>query len=242
MQIDMEKISAVLVQPVNDLTLKVHSKLLREKEGRKENFHNEFTFNNNNYLKLDLQSFLTLELRREEWSKDKSIIINQRNIFQIITKFKSLLESIYNGGVFALNKDNEIVIYKDKVEEYTQKIYNLGGNQRMLIKPAIIYDENEVSYEGVILYLNKTENYAQLPIDAFESLVYTLDKVDLFLYSQLLVNYYMSYLSKKSGGGENNSSKQTTTKSAHPCLVEEPETKGNIFKKPSEKEIFGFDK
>ena len=76
------------------------------------------------------------------------------------------------------------------VEKHTVRLFNIGPNQRMVIKPAIIYDENEISYEGVVLYINKTANYVELPIDAFEALYYTLKETNIFVYSQLMINYY----------------------------------------------------
>jgi len=191
---DIQKISRLLAQPVRNLLLRIHVKLVSEKEGRKENFHNIFTIEGNSFLKLDLQSFLTLELKKGEWSKDKVIIIDQRNLYQIIKGFEKCLDGIYNGGVFAVTKNNKIVIYSDMVEKHTVRIFNIGGNQRLVLKPAIIYDDSDVSYEGVILYINKTENFVELPIDAFESLYHTLTKIDMFVYSQMLLNYYVAAL------------------------------------------------
>lgn len=193
----IQKISRLLIQPVKNLMLRIHVKLVHEKDGRKENFHNIFTIDENSFLKLDVQSFLTLELKDGEWAKDKSIIIDQKNIYQVVKGFERCLEAIYHGGVFAITKDGKTVIYQDMVEKHTQRIYNLGGNQRIVLKPAIIYDETEVSYEGVILYINKTDNFVEFPIDAFEALYYTLKNVNLFVYSQLLINYFVSALKEE---------------------------------------------
>lgn len=199
---NLQKISRIIIQPVANLILRIHVKLLKEKDGRVENFHNEFTFQGKTYLKLDFQSFLTLELiDNTEWDKDKSIIINERNIIQIIKGFEKMLDSIYNGNIFAVNSKNEIVIYSDEAEKAVVRIYNLGNGNRMVLKPAKIYDENELSYEGVILYLNNNNNFVELPIDAFESLLYALKQTNIFVYSQALINYYISAI--KAGELEN---------------------------------------
>jgi hypothetical protein len=199
---NMQKITRTIVQPVRNLILKMHVKLLKEKDGRIENFHNEFNYAGKNYLKLDLQSFMTLEILDKNWDKDKSILIDQKNIYQIIKGFEKVIDGIYNGKVFALNREGKTVIYSEMAEKNTVKIYNLGNGNRLVITPAIIYDENDLSYEGVVMHVNKTENFVELPIDAFESLYYAIKQTNLFLYSQGLINYYTSCLKK--GEIENN--------------------------------------
>lgn len=190
----MNKISRVLVQPVKNLVMKIHVELLKEKEGKVTNFHNVFTFGSKTYLRVDLQSFVTIEMTDGEWSKDKSVLIDQRNMYQVIKGFEKSLENIYNGDVFAVNKEGKTVIHKDSIEKNTVKIYNMGNSNRLILRPSIIYDNDDMTYEGVVLYINKTENYVELPIDAFEALYFTLKKVDLFVYSQALLNYYLGTL------------------------------------------------
>lgn len=196
MEKPLQKISRVIIQPVRDLQLRIHVKLLNEKDGRVENFHNVFEYGNNKYGKVDLQSFLTLDYSggdKSNW-QSKSIMINQKNIFQVITGFEKMRKAILDDDVFAVNAKGESVIYKkENAEKSVQRIYNLGNNNRLVISPAIIFDEEaNKTYEGVILYINKTENYVELPIDAFEALYYALKQVNLFVYSQLLVNYYLA--------------------------------------------------
>lgn len=234
MPLTIDKISRVVIQPVKNLVLKVHVKLTSEKDDVKENYYSIYNFNGGNYLKINVFPFLTLEITDNEWSKDKTIMITQSNLFQVVKSFKRLLSNIYNGNVFAINKQEEIVIYKDKVNEYTEKIFNLGFNQRMIISPAIVYDENDTSYEGVVLYMNITDNFITIPIDCFEALVYTLEKIDLFVYSQELLNFYMNLDNKQNVNQHvkyNNNNNDSNTK-------EFTSSKG-IAKK---KDIFGFKK
>jgi hypothetical protein len=206
---NIQKITRVLLHLTRTCALRIHVKLVNERDGRKENFHNLYVSDDKKgYLNLDLQSFLTLEIKDGVWAPDKSILINQRNIFQVIKGIEKSLEGIYNGGIFAVKKNGEIISYKEEREKHTVRIYNLGNNQRLVIEPAVILDENETTYEGVIMYINKTENYVELPIDLFEALYHTLKETNLFVYSQALANYYISSINKVeakqvvSGGGE----------------------------------------
>lgn len=242
---NIQKISRTLIQPVKNLCLRIHVKLFKDNGGRKDNFHNLFTIEGNSYLKLDLQSFLTLELTDGEWSRDKSIVIDQRNIYHVIKGFEKSLNAIYHGGIFATNKKGDIVIYSDMVEKHTVRLFNIGPNQRMVIKPAIIYDENEISYEGVVLYINKTANYVELPIDAFEALYYTLKETNIFVYSQLMINYYIAALKEeKVELKQINFVEKPKPKKKHPLLMsnEEKEITEAHIPKQIDEDFFGFNK
>ena len=41
------------------------------------------------------------------------------------------------------------------------------------------------------MYINKKSNYIELPIQALEAMYQTLKDVNFFIYSQLLINYYL---------------------------------------------------
>lgn len=190
----IQKFTRVISQPVKGLVYKMHLKIINlDKEtGRIDNFHNLFCIEGKKYLKLDLQSFLTLELSSEFWSPDKTLLIDQRNIHKLVKGFTMMKKALYTNDIFATNKNNEVVIYKDMAERYTVNI-QMGRTTGFILKPTIIYDENELSYEGVLLFINKTENYVELSIDAFEALCYAIEKTDIFTYSQSMINYFTNF-------------------------------------------------
>lgn len=243
---NVDKISRVIIEPVKKLRLRMHAKLVNRKEGRKENFHKLFSApDGGKYLSLDIQSFMTLELTEGEWDKSKTIIIDQKNIYQIIKGMKKIIDDIYDRdkGIFAIKKNKETVIYKEQAERSTVKLYNLNYNQRMVLTPAIVYDENEVSYEGVVMFMNKSENYVEFPIDAFEALYYCLEKADLFVYSQELVNYFIAALKGEKVELKEIEITVKSKKKKHPLAAqnEEPEVKGNIIKEPTAEEFFDIE-
>lgn len=202
--------------------------------------------NGSSILQLDLQSFLTLELKDTMWTKDKTVLLDQRNIYQVIKAFEKIIDSIYNGGLFAVTKSNKTIMYKEDIDKHTQRIYNIGTHQRMIVHPALIYDEAEdTEYEGVMLYLNKSENFVELPIDAFEALYYTLKQVNMFVYSQLLVNYYMSSIQNDKVEIKQNvmTSNKLTVRKPHPLEKANTEvTKSTVTPKQSAEEFFNFPK
>lgn len=236
----VQKISRIIIQPVRNLFLKMHVKLVHEtKYGKNSNFHNIFTMDGKEYLNLDLQSFLTLEIKDGEWTPSKSILINEKNIYHITKGLEKCIDIIYNDDIFALNENHETIMYKEGREKGTVRIYNLGMNQRLVIQPAVVY-EDDISYEGVVFFINKTDNYIQLPIDALEALYHALKQVNIFVYSQMLLNYYVTTMGIKP------SEKQEVGKlSFKPNVLTTDAAKEvtkSTLKKKSDKEFFGFDK
>ena len=154
----------------------------------------EFTFDNKTSSRIDPGVYLTLDIKKtdSEYDPSLSVVIGKGTLHMFKKSCKRLLDSIYEQHIFA-NKGNTVVAYQDMVEKYSETITVPRTNSAVLLKPAVVYDENEVSYEGVNVYINKLENMASLFIDEYESLVNILLDIDLFVYSQLLVNYYVSY-------------------------------------------------
>lgn len=81
-------------------------------------------------------------------------------------------------------------------EKCTEQVFISYINQGIIMKPVVLYDDRDVSYEGVRIFINKLDNFVDLTIDMFEGLVYTMEKVDLFLYSQEIVNFVTSHYNK----------------------------------------------
>ena len=183
-----EKITRTILNFKN-LVLKIHVRIMNDQGS----YHSEYEYMNSLYLKLDTNVYLTLEIMSDEWSKDKTLIITQNNIQGVVNTLKNILHDIYSENIFANKPNGEIIAYKDMVDKFTRKISLYGTSQQMLIRPGVIYDDNEVSYEGAILYINRFENKVELPIELLETLYYTLKEIDLFSYSQLLINYFVSY-------------------------------------------------
>ena len=115
------------------------------------------------------------------------------NIGIVIGKLKKVRSSIYKHEIFAL-KNNTVIAYDDMVKKYTEQVKTPRINQALLIRPSVVYDEDETSYEGVTIYVNNTANIIQLSIDEFDNLIYVLDKFDIFNSTQLMLNYYMTYV------------------------------------------------
>lgn len=187
------KLPHKIIRPLfqsKELSLRLHVVLYDDQNG---GCQYEFKFGNKKYVRLDPSVYLTMDIRKEniEYDRSSSVLIGRGNLHIYRKSFKQMLDNIYNEAIFA-NKGNTIISYQDMVDRFTEKIVIPKLNSVTLLRPAVVYDENEVSYEGVNIFINKNENMASLFIDEFETLVDILMSVDLVLYSQSLINYCVS--------------------------------------------------
>lgn len=184
-----EKLTRTILQ-YPTMILKLHVKLKNDMGM----FHNEFSYGHNKYINIIANGYITLEVGKtkdkQDYDPTRSFMIGVGNIGNVVNGLKKVLNNICKHDIFAI-QNKKIIAYDDMVKKYTEQIITPFINQALLVKPSVIYDENEISYEGVIIYVNNTNNMIQLSISEFENFVYVLEKIDIFSTSQLLLNYYM---------------------------------------------------
>lgn len=187
-----EKISRIILR-INNLVVKISININNDTFKS----YKETEYAGNLYMTLNLYPTISIEVYKDKnddviYDKTTFFPIGQGNIGSVVKTMKKVLKNIYNEDIFAI-QNNKIIVYKDMATKYSERITIPKLGYTMLIRPSVVYDENETSYEGVNIYINKTDNITMLSIDEFENLVYTLDKIDMFTYSQLLFNWYISF-------------------------------------------------
>lgn len=196
----VEKISNTLLHLNKNTRLRIHVSFTERdritKQSKLKKFHTIYEYNNKEYVSLDFGSFITLEIKdEEEWDRGKSILMNSRNMFQIIHGLEKALKNIYLPDTFYIDGDDEskIKIYKEISVERTVRLYNIGQYQNMVLVPAVVYEEMEdAEYEGLVVFLNSMVNSFNITVGALESLLYTLKKVDLFTYGYMMIDFYFN--------------------------------------------------
>lgn len=204
----IDKITRVLVQPNKHLVLKIHCKTTKIVNGVKQDFNNIFDYGENTYLKMDHLTFLTLEINDDgPWGKSKNLVITSRNLYQVQQALKTMINTLRSGEVYKarkkVNSDGssymELFIYTEDVKNNSMVIRLLGdSNNRLGLQPCIITDECECQHEGVRILINKQSNAVEVTLEELEALYYNIAKVDLFMYGQTMVNYYMTHIKDKS--------------------------------------------
>lgn len=198
------RISSVLLHLAKNVSLRFHVNLVgKNKEGIEvpNLFHTTYENSKGKYHSYDVFSYITLEIKDYEagWDKSKSVLINTRNMFQFITHVNRMIANIYQPDSFYVDPiTKETKVNLDKYEEYSVNAYNLGQGQYIRMEPSLVYDHSEDTlYEGALFMLNKKDNFFYIPIDWLESMKYNLEKVDFFIYTHLMLQYYFTVIYDK---------------------------------------------
>lgn len=168
-----------------------HVKLTNEKN---TSYEYKSTFKGKEYLRIDPQVFITIKIRDSKsssstiWDSSKSVMMTSGNIYLFVFALRRIIRAIYKCDIFELKKNGEIIINIDMAKKYNETI-QLTANQAIMIIPSVIYDDSELTYEGVRIFINNNSNIIDLPIQYLEALLYTFEKIDLFAYSQSILNY-----------------------------------------------------
>lgn len=196
-----QRISTVLLYLTGNVSLKFVVNLVgKNREGIEvpNMFHTTYENTKGRYHTYDVFSYLTLELKDYEggWDRSKSVMITPRSVFQFITHVNVLIGNIYQKDSFYVDpKTKETRLNVEKLDAYTVNAFNLSMNQRIIMRPSLVYDKTEdAMYEGAEFMLNMTDNVFYVPIDVLEAMKYTLDKFDFFLYTNAMLQYYFSMI------------------------------------------------
>jgi hypothetical protein len=174
------------------MVIKFHIKIIDDKRNL---FEQQSDFKGKKYMRLDPSVFLTLECKdsnkESAWDASRSVMITSNNISLLIVAMKKVLSAIYTKDVFSMKKNGTIILNSDIANQYIETV-QLNTSNALKIMPSVIYDDNDISYEGVVILVNNNANIISLPIQFYEALIYVLEKIDIFSYSQLLINYVVS--------------------------------------------------
>lgn len=179
-----------------NIVIKMNVPLQKENyRGETQRFHNEYVNDDNKkYITIEMDPFITIEMKdKGPWDKKKSIIVTDDNIQTLVRGFEQIIENMINGGVFARTASGQSVAYGDKIKENTVILNNMLGTQYVMLQPGIYYDEQDdgMSYECCLMYFNRKDLFIPLTVDVLASVYHKLKQIDIFMYSQMMLNYYI---------------------------------------------------
>lgn len=240
-------IKSNLIMVNKNLRIRVTVRILKEKEGKFEPTFSKYHNSNNNQTTLSIEAtaHLVMEIMDDQpWDISKWLRIDQHNIFHVIEGLKTMIGYCRHSTepIFSQNENGEWITYTDLVSKYTILITNSKYNQRLLLRPAIGYDENEKSYPAITIHVNNTDNYSTLDMDQLQSLYYSLTKVDLYMYAQQAVQQYISMQSKIEVREYKREGTSNRRGQDHPLLHKEDTgiTTQKGFMNRDDKSFFGF--
>ncbi len=147
-------------------------------------------------LYINLYGFCTIN-KLGEFGGEHSFTIDTSNLGSVATTFNIFLNNIINGKYFINDKENNILLAEpnNKDNEYT--LTNYKSSKSLKILPVVIYDNGELSYEGVRFVFNRDDNFIDVFAEDFLTLARAIDKIDIFMYSHTLAQVYFETIDKE---------------------------------------------
>lgn len=181
------------------LDIKMMIPLVDEKEALIDDYSKAINATDtNHYLSIKHFPMVIIDCTKKELSKagrKKSLIMTARNQSTIVRAFQEMKEILLRDDVFFI-KGNMLFTY-ELTDALIVKEYGAGNNNYFVMHPTVINMVGEDrQYEGVRLYFNGMDISVELAVDEFEAVLNVLKKIDIFLYSQALINFYMIYKDK----------------------------------------------
>lgn len=144
---------------------------------------------NNKYSRLYLQHTGMIKLQCTKGTgdlKSDAVFITQKNVLRFCKGLKKIIKLFDRDDLFYIDENNNLSMYPN---DHIISISHLGDNKHIKIIPDIVSDVNQNTYEGCRMYINKVSNIVYLTYDELCLLLYIIQKVDFFLYTQNLLIY-----------------------------------------------------
>jgi hypothetical protein len=138
---------------------------------------------------IDYPVYLSIELPRigyETDNKYRRFNITPYTQETLIDTMYEFLDIFKKDDIFYLD-GGKLFMYAPVKEEYRKRVRL--NDTWLMFSPVIVLDVDQNQYEGVEITLNREGNTAMLTYSEFKSLAKTINKADIFLYSQLLLNF-----------------------------------------------------
>ena len=120
-----------------------------------------------------------------KWEK-RFLTLNSKTYYTYLASFEKALE-ILNGDIY-YRENGHLYAYSSKTKNITVKDYDT-----FMITPGVILDDDFNESPGIFLYINSERNICGITKDELKIIVNILNKVDLFLYSQEILNTFLLY-------------------------------------------------
>ena len=132
--------------------------------------------------------FVTMTLiSNRGFDKYGRVTIPNRLIHRFMKVFKAMEKAFDRDDIFFTDDEGKLAIDTTVANQLAITI-PLVDSKQLKIKHELIYaDDSDKPYEGVIIYLNRHATYGYMTYDELCACIYNMDKVDYFVYTELMV-------------------------------------------------------
>ena len=132
--------------------------------------------------------FVSMTLRSNRgYDPNGRVTIPNRLIHRFMKVFKVMEKAFDRDDIFFTDDEGKLAIDTNVANQLAITI-PLVDSKQLKIKHELIYaDDSDKPYEGVIIYLNRHATYGYMTYDELCACIYNMDKVDYFVYTELMV-------------------------------------------------------
>lgn len=132
--------------------------------------------------------FVSMSLRSNRgYDPNGRVTIPNRLIHRFMKVFKAMEKAFDRDDIFFTDDEGKLAIDTNVANQLAITI-PLVDSKQLKIKHELIYaDDSDKPYEGVIIYLNRHATYGYMTYDELCACIYNMDKVDYFVYTELMV-------------------------------------------------------
>lgn len=132
--------------------------------------------------------FVSMTLRSNRgYDPNGRVTIPNRLIHRFMKVFKVMEKVFDRDDIFFTDDEGKLAIDTNVANQLAITI-PLVDSKQLKIKHELIYaDDSDKPYEGVIIYLNRHATYGYMTYDELCACIYNMDKVDYFVYTELMV-------------------------------------------------------
>lgn len=179
-------------------TMKLKFGLIIESEEDKKYINNQnnklinkFNYNGNDYLRINPHPFIVIDIsssnKTDGWNSNLSVSLNRMSQYKLI---QSLKKFIYNFSNYKnlFYYDNSILVLNQSL--VNDASINVSTTSKMIrLQPCVVPDEEnqELTYEGAIFFINNMQNFSYLTYDELKYLLWELERIDMSLMSINLI-------------------------------------------------------
>lgn len=186
---NLEKVKSIIFKPAFNINIVHNVKVAsKNKEGKRQYAHQEFSYKSNNYIDVSIvsnvnvnfESYIEIIDISRDWTDDRSVRVGYIQLPILIKGLKKVTnwfdDEKYDTLYYIEDGDLKLNPEFNGLRETIQ----LGYNRGLIFAPTIIIDNDNVRYEGVEMIINNAKCIGKITVDNLEAMYYIFKNMNLY--------------------------------------------------------------
>lgn len=186
---EYDKLSDDVLYLGSNLCLRMNVSLSFKNQDQRHHFHKEYKYDSNHgdlrSIKRSFSYYLTLE-KTDLRNINGGIMIRPQDMIILRSKLDEV-SLWFKSDTFGLKDKKELIVKKTK---QSIMVNGLANQKYLQFDPIVlVYENTGEQTPGVRITLGDSSIFADISVDKFFALQYTISEFNMYLSAQLLVNY-----------------------------------------------------